>query len=77
MNKLQKTMLMALTTVTVVLAVLVIASVLDRRDTAHDQLVAAAEDLGCVFIEQSYYHPERFYIDCGDGNIQILTVGAK
>ena len=77
MNKLQKTMIMALTTVTVVLAVLVIVSVLDSRDIAHDQLVAAAEDMGCTLIEQSYYHPERFYIDCGDGNIQLLTLGAK
>jgi hypothetical protein len=77
MNKLQKTMLMALTTVTVVLAVLVISSVLDRRDTAHDQIVAAAEDMGCTLIEQSYYHPENFYVDCGDGNIQIITLGVE
>ena len=77
MSRLQKTMFMALTTVTVVLAVLVIAGLLDSRDNAHDQIVAAAEDMGCEFIEQSYYHPQRFYVDCGDGNIQIITVGEK
>ena len=77
MNKLQKTMFTALITVTVVLAVLVIVGLLDSRDNAHDQIVAVAEDMGCELIEQSYYHPERFYIDCGDGNIQILTLGAK
>ena len=77
MSTLQKTMFMALTTVTVVLAVLVIASLLDSRDSAHDQIVAAAEDMGCEFIEQSYYHPERFYVDCGDGNIQLITLGTK
>lgn len=77
MSTLQKTMFMALTTVTVVLAVLVIASLLDSRDRTHDQLVAVAEDMGCEFIEQSYYHSERFYVDCGDGNIQLITLGAK
>jgi uncharacterized Zn-finger protein len=55
----------------------VVAKMVDARDATHNQVVAVAEDLGCTFIEQSYYHPERFYIDCGDGNIQILTLGAK
>lgn len=77
MSRLQKTMFMALATVTVVLAVLVIAGLLDSRDRAHDQLVAVAEDMGCELIEQSYYHPERFYVDCGDGNIQLITLESK
>jgi uncharacterized Zn-finger protein len=51
--------------------------VAQKRNIAHAEITAVAEDLGCTFIEQSYYHPENFYIDCGDGNIQILTVGAK
>ncbi len=44
------------------------------KDTTHDQVVAAAEDLGCTFIEQSYYHPENFYINCGDDNIRIIKL---
>ena len=76
MSTLQKTILIVWAAfIIALLAVLLIASVVDSRDTAHDQIVAAAEDLGCVFIEQSYHHPERFYIDCGEDSIQILTVG--
>lgn len=44
------------------------------KDTVHDQVVTAAEDLGCTYIEQSYYHPENFYIDCGDDNIRIIKL---
>ena len=44
------------------------------RDTVHDRVVTAAEDLGCTYIEQSYYHPENFYIDCGDDNIRIIKL---
>lgn len=47
------------------------------RDTVHDQIVAAAEDLGCTFIEQSYYHPENFYIDCGNDEIRIIKLDTK
>jgi hypothetical protein len=47
------------------------------RDTTHDEIVTAAEDLGCTFIEQSYYHPENFYIDCGNDEIRIITKGTK
>jgi len=53
----------------------VVAKMADARDTVHDQVVAAAEDMGCKFIEQSYYHPENFYIDCGDDEIRIIKVG--
>jgi uncharacterized Zn-finger protein len=44
------------------------------KDTTHEQVVTAAEDLGCTFIEQSYYHPENFYIDCGNDNIRIIKL---
>ncbi len=47
------------------------------RDTVHDQVVKAAEDMGCKFIEQSYYHPENFYIDCGNDEIRIITKDTK
>jgi uncharacterized Zn-finger protein len=78
MTTLQKTILMVWAAfIIALLVVLLIAAIVDSRDTAHDQIVAAAEDLGCVFIEQSYHHPERFYIDCGDDEIRILTVENK
>ena len=44
------------------------------KDTVHDKVVAAAEDLGCTYIEQSYHHPENFYIDCGDDQIRIIKL---
>jgi uncharacterized membrane protein len=47
------------------------------RDTTHDKVVEVAEDLGCTFIEQSYYHPENFYIDCGNDEIRIITKDSK
>jgi uncharacterized Zn-finger protein len=47
------------------------------KDTTHEQVVTAAEDLGCTFIEQSYYHPENFYIDCGNDEIRIITKDTK
>jgi hypothetical protein len=75
MSTLQKTILMAWAASIALLAVLVIVSVLDSRDRTHDRVVAAAEDFGCTFIEQSYHHPDRFYVECGDGNIQIITLG--
>jgi len=53
----------------------VVAKIADARDTAHDKIVAAAEDIGCKFIEQSYYHPENFYVDCGDNEIRIIKAG--
>ena len=44
------------------------------KQGTHDRVVAVAEDLGCTYIEQSYYHPENFYIDCGDDNIRIIKM---
>ena len=55
----------------------VVAKMVDARDTTHDDIVSAAEDLGCTFIEQSYYHPENFYIDCGNDEIRIITKDTK
>jgi hypothetical protein len=54
-----------------------VVTVIGHINTTNNQIVAVAEDLGCTFVEQSYYHPERFYIDCGEGNIQILTLEKK
>jgi hypothetical protein len=55
----------------------VVAKMVDARDATHNQVVAVAEDLGCKLIEQSYYHPENFYIDCGSDGVQIITLGSK
>jgi hypothetical protein len=55
----------------------VVAKIVDARDATHDKIVAVAEDLGCKLIEQSYYHPENFYVDCGDDGVQIITVGKQ
>ena len=55
----------------------VVAKMVDARDTVHDQVVTAAEDLGCTFIEQSYYHPENFYVDCGNDEIRIIIKDTK
>lgn len=55
-------------------AVIIIRAELNWRDTTHDQVVAVAEDLGCTYIEQSYYHPENFYIDCGNDEIRIIKM---
>ena len=44
------------------------------KESTHTQVVAVAEDLGCKYIEQSYHHPENYYIDCGDDNIRIITL---
>ena len=55
----------------------VVAKMVDARDATHNQIVAVAEDLGCTFIEQSYYHPENFYVDCGSDGVQIITLGSK
>ena len=55
----------------------VVAKMVDARDATHDKIVAVAEDLGCKLIEQSYYHPENFYIDCGDDGVQIITLGKQ
>jgi len=46
-------------------------------DRTNAQVTAVAEDLGCKVIEQSYRHPENFYIDCGDDNIRIINVENK
>lgn len=70
----QKIVLRALVALTVVFAVLVINGVLVGIDRTQVQVVAVAEDLGCTVIEQSYHHPENFYIDCGDDNIRIINV---
>lgn len=75
MSKLQKIAMYALIIAVVILGFLVIRTMLENRNTAHDKIVAAAEDLGCTFIEQSYYHPENFYIDCGDDEIRIIKAG--
>jgi hypothetical protein len=42
------------------------------RNKTPDRIVTAAEDMGCVFIEQSFHYSGRFYIDCGNGNIRII-----
>jgi hypothetical protein len=55
----------------------VVAKMVDARDATHDNIVAVAEDLGCKLIEQSYYHPENFYVDCGDDGVQIITLGKQ
>jgi hypothetical protein len=55
----------------------VVAKMVGARDTVHDQVVTAAEDLGCTFIEQSYYHPENFYVDCGNDEIRIIIKDTK
>jgi hypothetical protein len=55
----------------------VVAKMVDARDATHDKIVAVAEDLGCKLIEQSYYHPENFYIDCGSDGVQIITLGKQ
>lgn len=73
MTGLQKFVLVALITVTLVLVVLVVKGMLD----ASIQVKAAAEDLGCKFVEQSYHHPERFYVDCGNGEIRIINMEKK
>lgn len=65
--------LFAIITVATVAGVLA-GKMVYARDTIHDQVVAAAEDLGCTYIEQSYYNPENFYIDCGDDNIRIIKL---
>jgi hypothetical protein len=77
MSTLQKTMLVGLAVLTLVLVVIVIKGILDGRNNLHNQAVAVAEDLGCTFIEQSYHHPENFYIDCGNNNIRIIKVENK
>jgi len=55
----------------------IVAKMVDARDATHDKIVAVAEDLGCKLIEQSYYHPENFYVDCGSDGVQIITLGSK
>ena len=55
----------------------VVAKMVDARDATHNQIVAVAEDLGCKLIEQSYYHPENFYVDCSSDGVQIITVGKQ
>jgi hypothetical protein len=47
------------------------------KDQTVDEITAVADDLGCELIEQSYYHPENFYVDCGDDGVQIITVGKQ
>ena len=74
MSTLQKTMLVGLAMLTLILAFIVTKGILDGRNNLHNQVVAVAEDLGCTYIEQSYHHPENFYIDCGDDNIRIIKL---
>jgi hypothetical protein len=75
MPKLQKIAMYALIIAVGILGCLVIHSMVENRNTTHNKIVAAAEDMGCKFIEQSYYHPENFYIDCGDDEIRIIKAG--
>jgi len=77
MSNLQKILLGSLAVITVVLAVVVVKGMLDGIDRTNQQVTAVAEDLGCTVIEQSYYHPERFYIDCGNDEIRIIKVENK
>ena len=42
-----------------------------------DEVIAEAANLGCSYIEQSFKHPQNFYIDCGDGNIRIIKLENK
>ena len=44
------------------------------KQNNYHQIVAVAEDLGCSYIEQSFKHPQNFYIDCGDDNIRIIKL---
>ena len=47
------------------------------KEQVADHVTAVAEDMGCKLIEQSYYHPENFYVDCGDDGVQIITLGKE
>jgi hypothetical protein len=77
MSTLQKIAMYALIIVMVILGFLMICAIVESRSTTHDNIVAVAEDLGCKLIEQSYYHPENFYVDCGSDGVQIITVGKQ
>ena len=65
------TVFMAVFTVGVVIVSRVLE---DRRNEKLAPVIAAAEDLGCTYIEQSYHHPENYYIDCGNDEIRIIKV---
>lgn len=65
------TVFMAMFTVGVVI---ISRALEDRRNEKLASVIAAAEDLGCTYIEQSYHHPENFYIDCGNDEIRIIKV---
>lgn len=69
----------AFTVVIVVVSILgfTIGQYLEKLDHTQAQIVAVAEDLGCTYIEQSYHHPENYYIDCGDDNIRIIKIEDK
>ena len=74
MINLQKIVLVVLAVIIVIFTALVVIGIIDARNDTQDQVVAVAEDLGCTFIEQSYHHPENYYIDCGDDEIRIINL---
>ena len=65
-------MFYVLITLILVATVASVVREIDGIDRTNAQVTAVAEDLGCKVIEQSYHHPENFYIDCGNDEIRII-----